>query len=595
MKLTLALALSGACALTTPAGVSASFSTSTAATAGDVMPDLIRRFERDQAYLSRFYRVAWSEARFDRLSQLLAEWTTRLDAMDFAALSRADQIDWLLLKHHVDWRKSDLELDRRRLAEMAPFLTFRTPLQNLELARRRMDACDPRAAAQTLADAADEIKKITERIKSGKKPEAERPADAVVVTPVVAQRGANALDGLARMIDDWAEFYDGFEPDFSWWTRRPREDAQRELRDLAKYLREEVAGLKGKDEDPLIGDPIGREALLADMRMEMLAYTPEQLIELGERELAWCEAELKKASAEMGLADDWKAALARVKDEHVGPGEQAAFVRDESRAAIAFLKERDLLTIPPLCEEAWRLEMHSPETQRTLPYAVYGGQYMGVGYAQEMMRHSEKLMSMRGNNRHFTHIVTPHELIPGHHLQGFYADRERAYRETFSTPFLIEGWALYWEFRFWELGWAGATGQDPVKDRIGMLFWRCHRAARIIVSLKFHIGTMSPQEMIDFLVDRVGHERSAATAEVRRYIGGQYSPLYQCGYMIGGLQMRQLHRDLVESRKMTDKAFNDAVLMENSIPIEMIRAALTDVPLSKDWTPSWRFGESTKP
>jgi uncharacterized protein (DUF885 family) len=235
------------------------------------------------------------------------------------------------------------------------------------------------------------------------------------------------------------------------------------------------------------------------------------------------------------------------------------------------------------------VEMHSPERQRTLPYAVYGGQYMGVSYAAGSMSHEEKLMSMRGNNRHFTHIVTPHELIPGHHLQGFYAAREATHRRPFRTPFLVEGWALYWEFRLWDLGWAGATGQDAAMDRVGMLFWRMHRAARIIVSLKFHLGEMTPEEMIDFLVERVGHERSGATAEVRRYIGGAYSPLYQCAYMIGGMQLRSLHEELVGSGKMTARQFNDAVLMENAIPIELIRASLQGEDLPRDWKPSWRF------
>ena len=49
-----------------------------------------------------------------------------------------------------------------------------------------------------------------------------------------------------------------------------------------------------------------------------------------------------------------------------------------------------------------------------------------------------------------------------------------------------------------------------------MLFWRMHRCARIIFSLSFHLGKMTPQECIDFLVDKVGHERDNATAEVRR-------------------------------------------------------------------------------
>ena len=53
---------------------------------------------------------------------------------------------------------------------------------------------------------------------------------------------------------------------------------------------------------------------------------------------------------------------------------------------------------------------------------------------------------------------------------------------------------------------------------------------------------MTPQQCIDFLVDRVGHERANAEAEVRRSFNGTYPPLYQLAYMIGGLQFRALHR-----------------------------------------------------
>ena len=107
-----------------------------------------------------------------------------------------------------------------------------------------------------------------------------------------------------------------------------------------------------------------------------------------------------------------------------------------------------------------------------------------------------------------------------------------------------------------------------------MLFWRMHRCARIIVSLKFHLGRMKPAEMVDFIVERVGHERFGATSEVRRFIGGGYSPLYQCGYMIGGLQLRALRKELVESGQMSDRQFNDGVLRQGPIPVELIRAAL---------------------
>src|SRR5205085_1110872 len=131
--------------------------------------------------------------------------------------------------------------------------------------------------------------------------------------------------------------------------------------------------------------------------------------------------------------------------------------------------------------------------------------------------------------------------------------RYRNYREMFYTSFYVEGWALYWEMKLWDLNYA-----TKPEDKIGMLFWRMHRCARIIVSLKYHLGKMQPKEMIDFLVDRVGHERFGATSEVRRFI--IYPPLYQCGYMLGAMELRALHKETVGAGKMSERDFNDTVL-----------------------------------
>ena len=127
-----------------------------------------------------------------------------------------------------------------------------------------------------------------------------------------------------------------------------------------------------------------------------------------------------------------------------------------------------------------------------------------------------------------------------------------------------------------------------------MLFWRMHRCARIIVSLKFHLGQMQPKEMVSFLVERVGHEKLGATSEVRRFIAGSYSPLYQCGYMIGGLQLRALRKEIVGSGKMSEKQFNDTVLTYSSMPIELIRAGMLEVPLARDTKAAWRFYDDVR-
>lgn len=212
------------------------------------------------------------------------------------------------------------------------------------------------------------------------------------------------------------------------------------------------------------------------------------------------------------------------------------------------------------------------------------------------MSHEDKLMSMRGNNSAFSRSTVHHELIPGHHLQFYYMDRYKPHRKLFETPFWIEGWAVYWELVLWERSFPAEIGQkwatNEAENRIGMLFWRMHRCARIIFSIKFHLGQMTPQECIDLLVDRVGHERATAEGEVRRSFAGEYPPLYQAGYLLGAFQIRELQRELVSDPvgpKWKLKSFHDAVMRENNLPIELLRATFRQEKLKVDQKAKWRF------
>ena len=80
-------------------------------------------------------------------------------------------------------------------------------------------------------------------------------------------------------------------------------------------------------------------------------------------------------------------------------------------------------------------------------------------------------------------------------------------------------------------------------------------------------------------------------AEVRRSFNGNYSPLYQAAYMMGGLQIRALHRELVGGGRMTNKEFHDAILQGGRMPIEMVRARLMNTPLTRDYRARWKFIE----
>jgi uncharacterized protein (DUF885 family) len=199
------------------------------------------------------------------------------------------------------------------------------------------------------------------------------------------------------------------------------------------------------------------------------------------------------------------------------------------------------------------------------------------------MGHDDKMMSMRGNTPHFNFATVHHELVPGHHMQAFMSDRFNTHRGRLNrTPFWGEGWALYWEFQLWS---ADFPRNDP--DKIGMLFWRLHRAARIIFSLNYHLGNWTPEQAVDFLVERVGHERANAEAEVRRTTID--APLYQIAYMIGALQFRQLYEDLVESGVMTAREFHDSIMLGGRLPVELVRSRLTGQPLTRDFRSQWRF------
>ncbi len=540
--------------------------------------EVVHRYTVDRAALGRRHSVDYSPARRERLRAFFAGWRARLAELEFDRLGLEGRVDYVLLDNTLRHELALLDREAALYEEVRRLLPFAERLMALEEARRRVDSIDARATAAQLAALPAEIaglRSAAESALAGKRPGG--------VSRIVALRAAGALAELDRQLERWFRHYAGYDPLFTWWVGEPYRAADKAVDDYVKFLRERIVGYKEGEDEPIVGDPIGAAGMREDLRHEMMPYTPEELVAIAEWEFAWCEAELVRAARDMGLGDDWRAALERVKTRHVAPGSQPFLVRDLAREAVAFLRERDLVTIPPLAEEVWRLEMLSPEAQKVSPFFL-GGEVIRVAFPTDAMAYDDRQMSLRGNNVHFARATVHHELIPGHHLQGFMSDRYHHHREAFRTPFWHEGGALYWEMLLWDLGFP----RTP-EDRIGMLFWRSHRAARIIFSLNFHLGKMTPQQAVEFLVDRVGHERANAEAEVRRSFNGSYSPLYQAAYMLGGLQLRALARELVDGGRMSAKAFHDAVLAGGPMPIELVRARLTGQALTRDHAASWRF------
>jgi uncharacterized protein (DUF885 family) len=604
------------------------------------MRSLIERYTVDRGSLTRSFPVAISAARVARFRQFYSEWLAQIQKLNFDSMSQEGKVDYLLLRNHLEYEMRQLDIQGKQLAEIQPLVPFLGTIVDLEEARRRMEPIDSAKAAATLTSLKKQIDDTRKSVEAGLRPErgtgSDRGAEsrteggeAIKAKKTVAFRAVGAVNSLRNNLRNWYTFYNGYDPIFTWWNEEPYKSLDQTLTAYAAFLSERVVGLRpegtqagtsgpatnrgagggpggaggGQGQGPgqgqapqravtparagdasdIVGDPIGREALMSELQSEMIPYTPEELINIANKEMAWCENEMKKASRDLGYGDDWKKALEHVKNLYVEPGKQPEMIRDLALEAIKFVDDHDLVTVPQLARDTWRMEMMTPERQLVSPFFL-GGETILVSFPTNTMSHEQKMMSMRGNNIHFARATVFHELIPGHHLQGFMTARYKPYRGLFGTPFWTEGNALYWELLFWDLKFP----KTP-ENRIGMLFWRMHRCARIIFSLSFHLEKMTPQECIDFLVNRVGHERDNATAEVRRSFDGSYGPLYQIAYLIGGLQQYSLHHDLVDSGKMTNRQFNDALLRENRIPIEMIRAILTSQKLTRDFKSSWKF------
>lgn len=537
--------------------------------------ELVTAYAADLADLDRRYDVPGSPERRARGRTWLERRREEFTQLAATRLRRDARIDLWLLQDDVAHRLLDLERGERRHAEMAPLLPHAPPLVAACEAWRRLEPVDPEAAAALLDAAADALRTARDRLADG---------DFDGLPPPVAQRAVEALGDLQRTLARWFEFHDGYDPLFSWWARAPWRDHERALDAYRDALQKRL--VDGRTDDAsLVGDPIGEAALLAELRHERIPYTPAELVGIAEREFAWCDQKLQVQSRALDCGDDWRRALELVKSRHRPPGGQPQLIRELAHEAIAFLRERDLLTIPPLAEECWRMAMLSAAAQRVSPFFL-GGETIRVSFPTEAMDHDLKLQSLRSNNEHFCRATVHHELIPGHWLQQYSQARHRPWRRMFSTPFWVEGWALYWEMRLYDLGLA----RTP-EDRVGMLYWRKHRCARIVFSLRFHLGEWTPRQCVDYLIERVGHEPAAAEAEVRRSVGGAYGPLYQAAYMLGGLQLRALHRELVGGGHLGEKEFHDAVLRQNSIPIALLRAALRPEEPPADGLPDWRFAE----
>lgn len=295
--------------------------------------------------------------------------------------------------------------------------------------------------------------------------------------------------------------------------------------------------------------------------------TPEQIHQLGLREVARIRSEMEQVAKDAGFASR----EAMIADMRTNPKWYVTTPEE-------LLKETALVTktidgkMPSLFTRLPRLPYGiRPMAAATAPgdtTARYQPGSPDNGIAGFYLVNTTKL-----DQRPLWEIpaLSVHEAVPGHHMQ-IATQQEldlppwRRYG-TFFTAF-VEGWGLYSE----RLGIEMGIYDTPQKD-MGRLGYEMWRASRLVVDTGIHSKGWSKDRAVAFMKDNTTLTDANIDAEVNRYIS---NPGQALAYKLGELRIREL-RSKAE-RELGDRfdlrRFHDAVLGQGAVPLDALEAQI---------------------
>ena len=206
---------------------------------------------------------------------------------------------------------------------------------------------------------------------------------------------------------------------------------------------------------------------------------------------------MKKASREMGFGDDWQKALEKVKNAVRAAGETAgADPRPRARGRATTSRSTTSSRCRALAARHLAHGDDDARAQLVNPFFT-GGEVISVSYPTDTMTH---------DGQDDEHARQQHPLLARDRAaradsrattcKGFMAERYNTAPRAFGTPFMGEGWALYWELLLWDMSFP-QTPED--RDRHAVLAHAPLRPHHLLAQLP--PGKMTPEQCIDLLVD----------------------------------------------------------------------------------------------
>ncbi len=258
---------------------------------------LLDRYAADEDVLQRYFAIPVSTTRAAVMRDFYTGWREGLESVRFDSLSLDGRIDYTLFRNQLDYEIRQLDIEKANRQEMAALIPFADVIVQLEENRVNMHTLDAEAAAITLNKLAASISDLKNQVSQSLKSDAEDGPFKVKAT--VANRAAHNADFLSRILGNWYRFYAEYDPTFTWWNEKPYEAAADALKDYASFIRSRMVKNAPDNQNDMLGDPIGNDALLSELAYEMIPYSPAELIDIANQEFAWCERELLKATDEL--------------------------------------------------------------------------------------------------------------------------------------------------------------------------------------------------------------------------------------------------------------------------------------------------------
>jgi len=289
--------------------------------------------------------------------------------------------------------------------------------------------------------------------------------------------------------------------------------------------------------------------------------TPEQIHELGLRELERIHAEMRAAFDELDYPQDES-----LPDLYDRVARDAGFVSGSEAPALfeSILKDAQerTATVFDLRPQADVIVIGGEEGNYYNPPAVDGSR-PGMFYA----------VVSGSQPRYNLASLTYHETVPGHHYQIALSQELPlpTFRKGNDFTAYVEGWALYAERLAYELGFY----EDDPYGNLGRLQYEAFRAARLVVDTGIHARKWDFDQAVDFMVENTGMPQDQVQGEIARYVMWPGQALAYSVGMLKLLEVRQKTQDALGDA-FDFKEFHNVVLRNGAVPLAILERIVDD-------------------